>query len=225
MRAAPRGGVRKRGLYLGKLIARTAGITLACLFALILIVFGVLTVFFPSAMLAITDACGMDKACAQYAVAVYTRSNEIDDLADAVERAYYAESWDIAADYGERLMAREDFSEFCKERDAKDSTGNTAAGYAQYTAGMVAVSQYNMDKEDDALETAFLYNTASFTENNAAVSLAMTAMQEGDQEFAARILQELRTVTGNINLDMESDIANLETLISILESFCAQPAQ
>ena len=53
----------------------------------------------------------------------------------------------------------------------------------------------------------------------------MTAMQEGDQEFAARILQELRAVAGNINLDMESDIANLETLISILESFCAQPAQ
>ena len=66
---------------MGKLIAKTAGITLAGLLALILILFGVFTVFFPSVMLRITDLCGMDRACTQYAVSVYTRTNDIDDLA------------------------------------------------------------------------------------------------------------------------------------------------
>ena len=173
-------------------------------------------------MLRISEFCGMDQVSVQYAVSVYTRSNDIDDLADAVERAYYAESWDIAADYGQRLMARADFEDFCKERDVENTDGGASASYAQYTAGIVAVAQYRTGDGDSALKTAFALNTNSFTENNSAVTLAMTAMDEGDKEFCARILQELRTLAENINFDMEQDIANLETLISIVGGFCSR---
>ena len=207
---------------LGKLIAKTAGITLACLVALILILFGIFTIFFPSVMVEITDFCGMEKASARYAVSVYTRSNDIDDLADVVERAYYAESWSIAADYGERLSAREDFGSYCEKADA--SANAKPGGYAQFTAGLIAVSQYKLGNKAEALEAALTPNRQSFTENNAAVTLAMTVIADGDKDFASEILGELRGLLENINFDMEADITNLETLISVVESYCQSQA-
>lgn len=214
-----RGGHRFTESFLGKLIAKTAGITLACLIALILILFGVFTLFFPSVMLNIADFCGMEKLATQYAVSVYTRSNEIDDLADVVERAYYAQRWGTAADYGERLMARSDYEEFCGAKDESVTPG--IDDYAQYIAGIVSVAQYHTGEGDEAIETAFAQNRTSFQENNSVVTLAMAAVQEGDKAFAGRVLEEMRTVGESVIFE-GAEAENFEGLLTVLESFCAQ---
>lgn len=206
---------------MGKLIAKTAGITLAGLLALILILFGVFTVFFPSVMLRITDLCGMDRACTQYAVSVYTRTNDIDDLAEVAERAYYSESWQIAAEHGQMLMSRDDFEQYSNRRDALAS-GEGYASYKQEVAGIVSVAQYRLGNNSAALDAAFLYNSTSFESNNAAVTLTMTVIEANDKAFAESILARLKETAQNIGLDLEEDIQNLETLISVTESFLGQ---
>ena len=74
------------------------------------------------------------------------------------------------------------------------------------------------------MEAALTPNRQSFTENNAAVTLAMTVIADGDKDFASEILGELRGLLENINFDMEADITNLETLISVVESYCQSQA-
>ncbi len=210
---------------LGKLIAKTAGITLACILALALILFGVFTVFFPSVMFRLTDLCGMDKICTQYAVSVYSRSNKIEDLANVVERGYASESWQIVSDYGTRLTARADFEEFCDLRDEAEEDGaRIPGGYAQYIAGAVAVAHYRLGEEEEALSAAFEKNRRSFEENNAVVTLSMTVIAEGDIGFAAEIYEELCGLSGSVNFDVEADVRNYETLLHILEEFCADGA-
>lgn len=209
---------------LGKLIAKTAGITLACFLAFILILFGVFTVFVPSVMLSITDACGMERLSTQYAVSVYSRSGEIEDLADVVERGYTSESWQIVSDYGDRLMARADYEEFCAAQDADNTDGAIRGRYAQFICGAVAVAEYRTGRKTASIETAFSLNRRSFEDNNAVVTLAMTAVDRGDKAFAAEILAELRELTESVNFDLEQDVRNLETLIGILEAFCTESA-
>ena len=74
------------------------------------------------------------------------------------------------------------------------------------------------------MEAALTPNRQSFTESNAAVTLAMTVIADGDKDFASEILGELRGLLENINFDMEADITNLETLISVVESYCQSQA-
>ena len=52
----------------------------------------------------------------------------------------------------------------------------------------------------------------------------MTVIADGDKDFASEILGELRGLLENINFDMEADITNLETLISVVESYCQSQA-
>lgn len=208
---------------MGKLIAKTAAITLACIIALALILFGVFTIFFPSVMLNITDFCGMKKVCAQYAVSVYSRSKDIDDLSVVVERGYAAKSWDIVSKYGEKLTARADFTEFCEAEDEKNASdgAQTQSSYAQYLTGMIAVGEYRTGDQSAAIETAFSLNRGAFSQNNAVWTLAMAAVERKDGEFASRILAECENQLSGADFDKEEDVTNLQTLIAILRDFCA----
>ena len=49
---------------MGKLIAKTAAITLACIIVLALVLFGIFSLFVPSVMGSLTDSLGMTGACA-----------------------------------------------------------------------------------------------------------------------------------------------------------------
>lgn len=209
---------------LGKLIAKTAAVTLACIIALMLVLFGVFTVLFPSVMLRITDLCGMEKACTQYAVSVYSRSKEIDDLANVVERGYVSASWKIVSEYGEKLLARADFYDYCAAEDEKsdaEEDGRITSSYAQYMTGLVSVGKYRTGDGKGAMETAFLLNRNSFPENNAVVTLAMSVIERGDAVFASELLSECKAQMDKVDFDKEQDVQNLQTMISILEDFCA----
>ena len=82
---------------MGKLIAKTAGITLAAIVALALVLLGMFSWFAPGIMVTITENLGLEGACASYSISVYERSGEIDDLAVAVERCYNVGDYENAA--------------------------------------------------------------------------------------------------------------------------------
>ena len=85
---------------MGKLIAKTAALTLACILAVLLVLFGVFSLFFPGVMVSLTDSLGLEGPCATYSISLYNRTGKADDLADALERSYAAEHYGDVAEYG-----------------------------------------------------------------------------------------------------------------------------
>ena len=68
---------------MGKLIVKTAAVTFSLLVAVALMLFGIVSLSAPAAMMELTDSLGMNGASAYYSVAVYDRSGDISDLAVA----------------------------------------------------------------------------------------------------------------------------------------------
>lgn len=124
---------------MGKLIAKTAGATLALIIAALLLFIGLCSLCFPSVMVTLSDGLGLERAAAAYSVNLYEQTGEVADLADAVERKYStAES---AADYaetarlGETLLLSEGYPAFCAAQDETFSSEY----YDDYDAFMTAL--------------------------------------------------------------------------------------
>ncbi len=177
---------------MGKLVVKTAAITLACILAVALLLFGVFSLFFPSVMMELTDRMGMDGACASYSIAQYKKSKKVDDLAIAVERSYHAEHFEDAAVYGKIFLDSEEFSEYCGRLDAgmSSSEQEMLGDSAQYYAGITAVSQYYIHSEL-SIDTAFNALNDSFPAENAVVFLSFAAMGKEDKPFCVLILERL----------------------------------
>ena len=177
---------------MGKLIVKTAAITLACIIAVALILFGVFSLFFPSVMVAVTDKLGMESACASYSVSQYKKSGTIGDLSAAVKRSYAAGHYEDAASYGKILINDDGFTAFCDTADAQMSPaeelimGNTA----YYYIGITVASQYFVGS-DEAIDTAFGALGDRFTENNPVVFLVNAATSREDKEFCGQVLERL----------------------------------
>lgn len=123
---------------MGKLIAKTAGATLAVIVALLLLFIGLCSLCFPSVMVSLADSMGLERAAAAYSVRVYEQSGDVADLAELVERSYYAENYSAAAEYGERLLADEDFAAYCTQKDAESAgDANIELGYDEYMERLV----------------------------------------------------------------------------------------
>ena len=205
---------------LNKLILKTALITLACVLALALLLFGVFSLFVPSVMVSLTDKLGMESACARYSAAVYEKSGAIDDLAVAVERNYGAGRYEAAAEYGTELLQRDDFDSYSAARDA-DSLGLTAS-YAQYAAGIVSVAQYYSGAADAAVRTAFDACGIAFPQNNAVVYLIDAAMNVRADTAACRVLlTRLQELQSQLSPSAAEDSEYISVWIDQLNAFCA----
>lgn len=205
---------------MNKLILKTALITLACVLALALLLFGIFSLFVPSVMVSLTDKLGMESACARYSAAVYEKSGAIDDLAVAVERNYGAGRYEAAAEYGAELLQRDDFDSYSASRDA-DSLGLTAS-YAQYAAGIVSVAQYYSGDTDAAVRTAFDACGIAFPQNNAAVYLIDAAMNVRADTAACRVLlTRLQELESRLSPSAGEDSKYISVWIDQLNTFCA----
>ena len=205
---------------MNKLILKTALITLACVLALALLLFGVFSLFVPSVMVSLTDKLGMESACARYSAAVYEKSGAIDDLAVAVERNYGAGRYEAAAEYGTELLQRDDFDSYSAARDA-DSLGLTAS-YAQYAAGIVSVSQYYSGDTDAAIRTAFDACGIAFPQNNAVVYLIDATMNVRADTAACRVLlTRLQELESRLSPSAAEDAEYISVWIDQLNAFCA----
>lgn len=198
---------------MGKLVAKTALCTLSVLIGLALIVFGALSLAAPSAMLAFSDNLGMDKLSAAYSVAVYERTEEIEDLAEAVERNYNVSNYNECAKYGAKLLADSDFDRYCAARD-QQTAGNDKirSGYRQYATGIVSASLYRTGSADAAFDTAFSVLNGDFPANNAVIYLAYEAISARDVSFCGRMIEELAKISPQ---DTE-EAANKDALVALL---------
>ena len=203
---------------MGKLIGKTAAATFSLLVAFALIIFGVISLASPSAMMSFTDSMGMVGASAYYSVAAYDRSGDISDLATAVEKSYDAGHYEDAAEYGVKFLDDSDFSEYCAGRDA-DTQGNAAirSSYAQYAAGIVSSAQYYTGAEEFALNTALESLGETFPQNNAAIYLAASAMEKEDTDFCKLLLERLEV----LSVKNDAEQVNLEAFLSQLRAYCA----
>lgn len=204
---------------MAKLILKTAAVTLAAIVSVALIVFGIVSLAFPSAMVTFTDKLGMESAAAYYSVSVYDKSGEIGDLAEAVERSYNAKHYRDAAEYGNLLLGNEDFLTYSASRDASDSDSGLSditGGYAQYARGIVCSAEYFTGKKEAALKTAFGGLNGNFPKNNAVVYLTATAQSEDDREFCEEIAEEL----AKISPEAEEDAERLTDFLAGLKEYC-----
>lgn len=204
-----------------KLVLKTALITLASVLVLALLVYGVLSLFVPSAMVSLTDKLGMDGACARYSVSVYEKTGDIDDLAAAVERSYGAERYGDAAEYGVILLGREDFPSYCERRESE--IAGEKYDYAQFAAGIVSVSLYYDGQTDAAVKVAFDAVGNSFPTGNAAIYLLSAAYDaERDAATCRILLTALEDLRGQLPAGAEEDASVVAGWIALLEMFLAQ---
>ncbi len=218
---------------MGKLVTKTALITLACFLAFVLILFGVLSLIFPSVMLTITDHLGMEKASTSYAVSVYNRTGEIEDLAEVVEYGYASQTWKVVSEYGDRFISKKDFRKFCEKKDHYAQIGNSPAeqgnensgewiSYSQYYTSIISEAQYRVGNKKESIRTAFLMNRDQFSSNNAVMFLSVIAMDAKDYDFTGQILNELKSISETVDFDSEPDGKNLSELIEVLSLFMEQ---
>ena len=180
------------------------------LIALCLILWGIFSWLAPSVMVKITDGLGMESACVRYSISVYKKSGEIDDLAVVVERGFLAEKYNISAEYGQELLAREDFTDFV---NAKQETG-----YEQTACGITAVSLYYTGKSDDALRIACSYSEGVFPKNGGLSMLLSVAVSNVNGKDFVR---EIREAIENIELDPQDveGIANRDEALAVCDAF------
>ena len=190
------------------LITKTAIITACGLIVLCLLLWGIFSWFAPSVMVSITDGLGMEKSAAGYSVSVYEKTGDIDDLSSVVERNFSCGKYKISAKYGIILLEHEKFDDYQNQKQSN---------YRQTISGIVAVSQYNIDKKDQALQTAVNNTVGEFDEFNGLERLLVCAMEENDKEF----VQKIRTAIEGISLDASDaeGIKNKNNVLEICDAF------
>ena len=187
---------------MGKLIAKTAGITLAAIVALALVLLGMFSWFAPGIMVTITENLGLEGACASYSISVYERSGDIDDLAVAVARCYNVGDYENAASYGSKLLSDEGFDDYCAKRDneiASDDIGDTD----QYLIGIVAESLYRTNQKENALNLVCAAANNEFRQQSAIVYLGVVAAEQEDAAFCSQILSRLDGMQLDEDLDLD----------------------
>ena len=204
---------------MGKLIVKTAAVTFSLLVAVALMLFGIVSLSAPAAMMELTDSLGMNGASAYYSVAVYDRSGDISDLAVAVEKSYDVGHYTDAAEYGQKMLGDDAFAEYCAARD-EDTEGSSSilGDYRQYATGMVASAEYFCGEKDAALDIAFAQlGKNSFPANNAFMYLRNAAVQSEDKEFCGKILERCAGITPQ---DAQ-DVKVLQNFLDLLRADCA----
>lgn len=204
---------------MGKLIVKTAAVTFSLLVAAALMLFGIVSLSAPAAMMELTDSLGMNGASAYYSLAVYDRSGDISDLAVAVEKSYDVGHYSDAAEYGQKMLGDDAFAEYCAARD-EDTEGSSyiLGDYRQYAGGIVSSAQYYSGEKETALDTAFEVLGQTFPETNAVSILAAAASGSDDVEFCRSILAQLE----ELNVENAQDRQNLQDFFEALYTYCAQ---
>lgn len=201
---------------MSKLVLKTIFSTLAVMFGIAFIFFGVMSLAAPGAMLEFSDGIGLQRLSAAYSVSIYERSGRVNDLANAVERNYYAEEYSVAAELGVKLREAKSFQEYCALRDRLDSedliTSGRVGNYEQYITGIISVSLYRSGQKEKAVEVAFSALKGEFPANNSVEYLADAVLAEQDSEYCRILLDNL----GKLQVEDTEQRESLETLEGLL---------
>jgi hypothetical protein len=156
----------------------------------------------------------------KYAQLEYSYTGDGNALCRVVEDAVYADRGDLVITFGDKLVARPDFSEIAQGKDDyyKEQYANYTYSYSQYIYGRISVAYYitNSDYQTavSRAEEGRLRDTrGSFAPSNAYVALAVAVAEQGDVQNAQNLSQTLATLSVQ-----ESEQDYLNGLISVLNN-------
>lgn len=210
---------------LKNIISKTALKTLLIVLIAVVLAFGVASLGFPQHMATFFENTGSYKIATGYASLAYTYSDTFENLVRCVDDSILSGDDSNIVSFASRLIAAEEFGEYCSLRDEefkKNLNGSgfdasTEFSYKQYVAGHLSCSQYALGNTDGALETA--KNAMSgeyFPANNAYAMLATRAASRNDAEMKEKLLSEIESVIQSGSFKPEQ-YEYLQTVKNLLE--------
>ncbi len=193
---------------MGKLIMKTALITLSVTFVLAISVFGIVSFSAPGAMMSFSASLGMESVSGDYAFAEYERSGNLSCLVRAAETAEKANALSSADERFTLLLKDEKFPAYCAEKD-----GEAAApiSYKQYVYGLAAGVKYRLGDREGALRLALESAEEGASGKKlpyAVIEIAVKAQEKKDAPFCKTFAEWLRT-SGFEESKTLQDIINL----------------
>ncbi len=192
---------------MNKIILKTALKTLLALIIIFAVVFGALSIGYPSGMADFFEKSGNYSFAAGYASLNYSYTGKTEDLARCVNDYIMAENDRNIIHFGGRLIEANGFDELCESES--DRLG---LDYRQFVYGSIACSKYRQNDSAGAIaaaEAAFTEN-GGFPVNNALVRL--TVLAEKDYETLVKI----RTSVGKISPG-EDEREYYDSVIKVLD--------
>ena len=183
---------------MNKIILKTALKTLLALIIIFAVVFGALSIGYPSGMADFFEKSGNYSFAAGYASLNYRYTGKTEDLARCVNDYIMAENDRNIIHFGGRLIEANGFDELCESES--DRLG---LDYRQFVYGSIACSKYRQN------DSAFTEN-GGFPVNNALVRL--TVLAEKDYETLVKI----RTSVGEISPG-EDEREYYDSVIKVLD--------
>lgn len=142
---------------IGKLILKTCIYTLVLIFLVIFLALSIWAIASPSTASNFCKKTGMNKFSAVFACMEYDKTEDINDLATAVERCIIAENHTKMYLYGKKLIEHKEFEEFAEFMDEQFSDKMEIEGeynYADYIYTNYVISLFKLGHELDACNVA-----------------------------------------------------------------------
>ena len=158
--------------------------------ASIAVIVGFCAGFFPNIYSNATYEVGMYRASAESAERAYKKSGDIADLKILVERSIAAHADALVANYAEKFLTADGFTEIAAAADATRAEGASGT-YADYIAGSFSVALYALNRKNEALSAAKKY-TVDYVRFNPTEYLINAVISAKDKAFAKTLSQEMR---------------------------------
>ena len=165
---------------MGKLILKTAAITLGIIVAVSVMAGAVFALAAPARAAQLCARMGMYGAACQLQCSEYNRKGNISELDKLVQYAVIAENHEMVVKYGSELVNREDFKEYASQID-QSSDADIKGSYTDYIYGNLSVSLYEEGNFDGAFVAAKYTVTNEYPVNNAMQYYIYNLAVKGDE--------------------------------------------
>lgn len=172
---------------MNKIIIKTALITICSLVVAAGAVFALWLVCSPQTMATSCEKTGNYSLAVTCADLRYKYTKDVNDLARCADDAVLSGKDNLICEYGEKLIAEENFEEVCKNRDGSvpENNGGIPFGYKSYICGHTAAALYRSGNTAEAVETALKGG------ENAFPKLVIEIASRSDQAAAESALDAL----------------------------------
>lgn len=175
-------------------VTKTALKTVLIVLIALIAAFTTASLGFPQHMATMFEKMGAYSFATGYAGLAYKYKNTVDRLARCVDYSIFAEDDANIVNYGDELVARDDFKEYAEGRTA---ALDGEVDYFHFIYGRIACAKYISGKKDAAFETAqkSMQGVSDFPQDNAFAALAIRSVDNSDAEFSQRLLNEIKNFT------------------------------
>lgn len=182
------------------MVVKTALKTVLIVIIALILAFITASLGFPQHMATMFEKMGSYSFATGYAGLAYKYNGTVENLARCVDDSVFADDDANIVNYGDKLVAREDFIEYSEnrtkadiERAEQDGIDMGDYSYYHFVYSNLARAKYNRGNSDGAFETAqkSMQDVPDFPVNNAFAVLAIRSVEKADKEFSERILNEI----------------------------------